>query len=163
MDGQRVSGCSSENEREEKSIPLYAYSEVFHAQFPYYLSIGMTYDQYWNMDCTLVRDYRKAAELQAERKNHELWLQGMYIYDALCCASPVFRDFAKKGTKPAPYPQFPYPLTEQAKQEIEEKEEKRTFDKGMAMMEAFMKSHNKRMKDEKEQAEEGRNMNGDDD
>ena len=44
----------------------------------------MTYDQYWNDDCQLVKFYRKAHKLKNEQKNQELWLQGMYIYEALC-------------------------------------------------------------------------------
>lgn len=102
----------------------------------------MTYDQFWNDDPMLVKYYRKAAEIEVDRKNQELWLQGMYIYDALCCASPVFRSFAKKGTKPAPYPAAPYALN--AKQQEKEKEikEKLAYEKGKARMSAFMERVN---------------------
>lgn len=77
--------------------------------FPFYLSIGMTYDQFWEQDCELVRAYRKAEELRQRRKNQELWLQGRYIYDALCAVSPVLHAFAKNGTQPSPYLEKPYP------------------------------------------------------
>ena len=86
------------SERENRSAPP-SYSEIFLAKFPYYLSIGMTEEQYWDRDCTLVKSYRKAEELRKERVNQEMWLQGMYIYDAISRLSPILRAFAKKGTK----------------------------------------------------------------
>ena len=77
------------------------------------MSIGMTYDEFWNQDVRLVEVYRKAAELRDKRRNQELWLQGMYFYEALCDASPLFRFSMKKGTvKPEPYAKEPYPITE---------------------------------------------------
>ena len=96
-----------------------SYTEVFYANFPYYLSIGMSAEEYWNGDCELVKYYRKAQELRTHIKNQELWLQGLYVYEALCAVSPVLHAFAQKGTKPLPYPSRPYPLTEKEKEEQE--------------------------------------------
>jgi hypothetical protein len=99
----------------------------------------MTYDQFWNDDPTLVIHYRKAAEMQIERKNQELWLQGLYIYEALCDVAPILQAMAKKGTKARPYSEKPYAITEkQRRREIEEKE-RRVADKGKRMMEMLMK------------------------
>ena len=87
------------------------------------MSIGMTYDEFWNQDVRLVEVYRKAAELRDKRRNQELWLQGMYIYEALCDASPLFRFSMKKGTvKPEPYVKEPYPITEAEAKAREERE-----------------------------------------
>lgn len=74
----------------------------------------MTADQYWNGDCQLVKAYREARKIQQKRKNEELWLQGMYIYEALCDVSPILRAFSK-AKKPAPYPEQPYELKEPEK------------------------------------------------
>jgi len=115
--------------------PLPTYTEQFYKHFPFYLSIGMTYDQYWNDDCELVVYYRKANELKNARKNQELWLQGMYIYEALCCVSPVLHAFAKKGTKPHPYRDEPYPISAEEIKEHKEAMEKAKRKKAMA---AFM-------------------------
>lgn len=98
----------------------------------------MTAEQFWDGDPTLAIYYRKAAELKNERMNQELWLQGMYIYEALCDVSPIMNAMAKKGTKPHPYPESPYAITEnQRKREAEEKERKIAM-KGKRMFEAFI-------------------------
>lgn len=76
------------------------------------MSIGMSYDEFWNQDVHLAEVYRKADEFRMSRKNQELWLQGMYIYEALCDASPLFRFTGKKGSiKPTPYAKDPYLIT----------------------------------------------------
>ena len=130
----------------DSSLSRFTYAEKFHEQFPYYLSIGMTAEQYWDGDPEWARAFRKADELRLERKNQELWLQGMYVYEAICDASPILHDFAKKGTKPHPYVEKPYPITEKSYKRTAKDKEKVTFDKGKTMMEAFMKAHNAKFK-----------------
>lgn len=49
-----------------------------------------------------------------ERTNAELWLQGMYVYEALCDVSPVLVAYPKKGAKVAPYAAEPYPISKDA-------------------------------------------------
>lgn len=112
------------------SPPPSSYTQSFQDHFPEYLSIGMTYDQYWNDDGDLPIYYRKANEIKMKAKNQELWLQGMYIYDALCKASPIFNSFAKAGTKPQPYPERPY--GEISSEEQLEKIQKSNRDKAKA-------------------------------
>ena len=91
------------------------------------MSIGMTYDEFWNQDVALVGVYRKAQSLRDKRQNQELWLQGMYIYEALCDASPLFRFSMKKGTvKPEPYVKEPYPITAE---EVKAREERKAREK----------------------------------
>ena len=146
MDSELVSSSLSatEGSGQASSLPSFTYTEKFYESFPYYLSIGMTYDQYWDGDCTLVKYYRKAEELRNEKRNQELWLQGMYVYEAMCDVSPILHAFAKKGTKPAPYPAKPYALTtKQIEQEAEEKQRK-LADKGKRFMEAMAASVNKK-------------------
>ena len=141
-----VSGSLSANEGGERKAhsPFLTYTEQFNTVFPWYLSIGMTYDQFWNDDPMLAMYYRKAMELKTERKNQELWLQGMYIYEALCDVSPLLHSMAKKGTKAKPYPDKPYSITEtQRKREVEE-EERKVAEKGKLFMERLMGQHNKK-------------------
>ena len=126
------------------TAPLKTYTEKFHELFPYYLSIGMTEEQYWDRDSTLVVAYRKAEELKTNRKNQEMWLQGAYVYEALCRVSPLLHAFSKKGTKPVPYIAEPFAITEKQAEYRQEEKEKKNFDKGKTMMEGFMIRHNKK-------------------
>lgn len=105
--------CTGSEKSNSDLTPLFStYTEQFNKVFPFYLAIGMSYDQFWNEDCLLTKYYREAYELKKKLKNEELWLQGMYFYEALCDVSPVLHAFAKKGTKPIKYPSEPYPLNE---------------------------------------------------
>ena len=147
MDSELVSSSLSATDGggQKSSPPYFTYTEKFYELFPYYMSIGMTPEQYWDGDSTLAKYYRKAEELRNERRNQELWLQGMYIYEALCDVAPVLHAFAKKGTKPIPYSSKPYAITEkQVRQEREEKE-RRLVEKGKKFMEAMMASINKKV------------------
>ena len=89
----------------------FPYRDLFDACFPTYLSYGMTYEQYWRGDCTLVKSYRKAEALRVQRANQMAWLEGRYFYEALCDASPLLHAFAKEGTEPYPYRDEPIPVT----------------------------------------------------
>ena len=149
MDGKLVSGslsATTEGSERDSSLPFSTYTERFYEQFPYYLSIGMTPKEYWEGDPELAKHYRKADEIRLERKNQELWLQGMYIYEAICDASPILHAFAKKGTKPHPYAERPYPISEKQSERAVVEKEKAVHDKGKKFMEAFMKANNSKFK-----------------
>ena len=128
---------SKGSERENRSAPL-AYSEIFYKQFPYYLSIGMTEEQYWDKDSTLVKYYREAEQLRHERANQDMWLQGMYIYDAISRLSPILHAFAKKGTKAKPYPDEPYPINKRLEKQAEVNKEKAISQNGLRYMQQLM-------------------------
>jgi len=113
----------------EESPPS-KYSEVFYEHEPFYLFVGMTEGQYWNGDATLTKKYRKVYEYKKAERNQELWMQGLYIYEALLDVSPMFRDFVKKP-HPLPYPDRPYATTK-------EEEEERAKSKEQAEMESLM-------------------------
>ena len=104
----------------------------------------MTPEQYWDGDPMLAKYYRKADELRRQRKNQELWLQGMYIYEALCDVSPIYNAFAKKGTKPRPYADRPYSITESERKDEKKIREEREREKARRYMEAKMANLNKR-------------------
>ena len=107
-------------------------AEIFKEAFPYYLAMGMTYDEYWRDDPTLVRDYRKAKEIENRNEEWARWRQGLYIYDALIKVAPIIRPFTKGEIKPGEYPDRPYPLTEkEAREQEQQKEREKVF--------AFMK------------------------
>ena len=144
-----VSGSLPVTERGEHQgaySSFLTYTEQFYEQFPYYLSIGMTYEQFWEGDPMLTKYYRKADEIRKERLNQELWLQGMYVYEAFCDASPLLHAFAKRGVKPHPYSETPYPITQKQHKRVSDDREKKVSDKGLLMMEALMNQNNKKFK-----------------
>lgn len=135
----------------------FLHSKLYEEAFPYYLSIGMTVAQYWDDDVNLTKYYREAQILREEQINKQLWLQGMYIYEAVCAASPIFNAFAKKGTKPHPYAKKPYDLGagHKRREEPEAVRQKRVFDKGLKRMEEFMAATNARFMNKKNTAPVG--------
>lgn len=126
------------------SAPVFTYTEQFYEQFPYYLSIGMTAQQFWDDDPALCRYYRKAEELRKERLNQQLWLQGLYIYSALCDVAPILHAFAKKGTKARPYADAPFPLSTKAQKKEKEQKQRAVSSKGKSYMEAMMMRMNRK-------------------
>ena len=124
------------------------------------MSIGMSYDEFWNQDVALVGVYRKAQELRDRRKNQELWLQGMYIYEALCDAAPIFHAFAKKGTKPNPYAKEPYAITESEIREREAREAREREERLKAEFAAFAEQMRRKMPVEAHPVAKGGEING---
>lgn len=81
------------------------YTELFNEVLPHYLAIGMTIDEFWNGDPWLTVTYRKAWDIKRHNENFRAWLHNKYTMDAIACAL--------HGSKQAPYPEEPYPLTKE--------------------------------------------------
>lgn len=133
--GSELVGTSSSQEFDrssETSTPFISYTEVFEKQFPLYLSLGMTYDQFWNDDVWLAKYYLEAFKLKQERElsydNYKLWLQGLYVYEAIMDVSPILHAFAKSGTKPRKYREKPIPITEEEIKQNEEEARQRRLE-----------------------------------
>lgn len=90
------SGLKSKN----KSVESISLTTLFEKMCPIYMSYGMSYDEYWYESPYRVKFYREAYELKQKQKDEQMWVQGMYIYEALCEVSPVLHAFSKSGTKP---------------------------------------------------------------
>lgn len=117
-----------------KESPEKSYSEIFEEQFPQYLAIGMSASEYWDGDPKLVKAYREAYQIRREAEDYDAWKAGCYIYEALCCASPLFRSFGKGTIEARPYREKPYML------EAKEKKQEADLDKqGLKEFEHFKK------------------------
>ena len=112
------------------------------------MSIGMSYDEFWYKDVSLVKAYRKANELRDKRRNQELWLQGMYFYEALCDASPLFRFTTKKTIKPEPYMKEPIPITAEEVRERKEREMREREERLKKAFAEFAEATRKKMSQE---------------
>ena len=94
--------------KDESKVEYTSLTNLFEKQCPIYMSFGMTYDEFWYGEPYRAKFYRESYKLKVRQKDEELWIQGMYIYEALCKVSPILHAFSKKGTKPLPYPEKPF-------------------------------------------------------
>ena len=98
-------------------------TKLFEEQCPIYMSYGMSYDEFWYGDAYLTQFYRDSYKIKVRQMDERMWMQGMYIYEALCDVSPILHAFSKKGTKPLQYPTKPYLAENSQLQTKEEKEQ----------------------------------------
>lgn len=137
MGSELVSDSSPLKGGESKGSAAFSYTEVFYKHLPHYIAMGMPVELFWDGDCRLTESYRRAEELKQRQRNQDLWLQGMYIYEALCDVSPVLQAFAKRGTKPVPYASEPYAITKAQVEERRKRDERIQYEKTMAKMAAW--------------------------
>lgn len=101
-------------------------SELFERLCPYYMSYGMTYDQYWHGDPWSLKAYKDAYNIGMRRQNEMMWLNGLYTMNALGVV--IGNAFSKKGTPPRKYMEQPldvFPKTEaEEAAEMEQKQKK---------------------------------------
>lgn len=126
-----------------RPTPLLRYTEKFEELCGYYMSLGMTYHDYWDGDCCMVKYYRDKASYDREKKNFELWLQGAYIYEALLDASPAFNALSRKK-KPFPFLEHPIPLTTDESEQARERTNRKKMEQGKEVMKQFAENFNKR-------------------
>jgi hypothetical protein len=112
-------------------IDVPSYTETFERVFPFFLSIGMTYESFWLEDMKLTRYYVEADDINDNRKNNEAWLQGMYFYEA------IMSGFSTLGKKKYKYPEKPYDLGFKDKIMTEREKEIEEAKKAEAWMNAF--------------------------
>ena len=101
------------------------FTEVFDETFPYYLAMGMTYEQFWMDDPNLTKAYRKADDIRRRRMNEELWLSGIYMCEAL---TATVGNMFTKGQK-YKYPAEPKAITRDEIEERRERERRQKMEK----------------------------------
>ena len=104
---------TAEAEQENKSDMTV--EELYMQVFPYYLSIGCSYNEFWYGEAWIAASYREAEIFRMERRNYDEWLQGLYIYRAVS-SSLAMAFWNRKGKKPDGYAEYPMPITEREKE-----------------------------------------------
>lgn len=126
-----------------KSHVPHTYTEIFEEHLPYYLSIGMTWDEYWNGDNQMPKYFRKADRMKRQRDNQKLWMLGAYVYEAIYDLVPVLRfSMSKQAVKPLPYMERPFPLDQKEIEEQREEEERKRAAEIKAKISAWQKRTN---------------------
>lgn len=102
-------------DEEEPEDEEMSYGEICEHHCSYYLSLGMSYEDYWYGDACLVRYYREVDQITTNKMNTENWLLGLYIEKAVGVA------IAKAFGEDVDYPAEPFPLTkEEADERLEQ-------------------------------------------
>lgn len=121
-----------------KSNSPFLFTDIFETYCPILMSMGMSYDEFWNGDVEIVKYYMEANKIRKRQENERLWLQGMYVYDAICCVSPLF---GWQPKEPLPYPTIPYAIDDDTQKEynriVEEKREKTNKENFLKFMNTF--------------------------
>lgn len=112
--------------KEEKSkVEGASLSAFFEEMCPIYMSYGMSYDEFWYKSPYRAKFYIDAYKRKIKQQDEYMWMQGMYIYEALCKVSPILHAFSKKGTKPLPYSEKPYLYNNESLETEKEKEQQK--------------------------------------
>ena len=141
MDGDAVEAEPSED---------ISISEFFIRMFPYYMNMGMSYNEYWHGPAWLVKAYREAYETRLKNEEWARHRQGMYYLQALKVALSGFNKDKSKSEK---YPEEPWPMTEKEAKEQEKRKEERNFKEFLSQLEAESERNLKKRKENAKQKE----------
>ena len=121
-------------------------------QCAYWMAIGVPYELFWFGDYTQLKYYKDAHMLKVEQRNQEMWMQGLYFYEAVSVA--ISNAMKKKGQPPDTYPKEPHrvtPLTEEEK----EREKQKMVENFRAQLNALDRKFTAKHAKQKEVAENG--------
>lgn len=104
---------------------------------PYYMSIGMTYEQYWFGDPLMVRAFYKAEQIRQEQADYNAWLQGAYFKQAI--ESSIGNAFRPKGTSPIEYPAKPWIVEQRQKLEEDRRKTAEQEEKEIVFAKIYMR------------------------
>lgn len=98
--------------------------------------MGMSYANYWDGDPWMVKAYREAYKIKQDEQNTMLWLQGLYNYIGV--ATALNNGF---NTKKEKYPEKPFDLHPQKKEETPEEIRERYYHRFKHMEEMWKAQH----------------------
>ncbi len=89
-------------------------SEVFEQVCPTYIAYGMSWRQFWFGDPWMAKAYRDAFLLKRKMRNEDLWLQGLYNFNAF--QATIATAFGKKRESYIEKPLDVFPKTKAEKE-----------------------------------------------
>jgi len=129
-----------------------SYTEQFDSLCPVYMGMGLSYEDFWDGDVEKAKYTYKSYMFKREQENYMLWLQGLYIYQAIGAYVPVLVTIPKKNAKAEEYINEPVALSKKAQERKEENKQKETFEKNRAFMLKFAAQHNGKFKEKNKEA-----------
>lgn len=107
------------------------------------MSIGMTYEEYWDGSSDLCKYYRKASELKRQEQNYFSWLQGAYVYQAILSAAPAYDSFSS-SREPLGYTDELIPMNQKEIEQNRKNRERKQMEQNLIRMKNKMASINAR-------------------
>ncbi len=101
----------------------------------------MTYEQFWDGDAEMVRDFRFAYKRRLEQQNRMMWLQGLYVYRAIDAIMPAL-SIKTQNVGIKPYLDEPIPITQDEEEEREIRKQKLQFEQNQARFKALANKFN---------------------
>lgn len=124
-----VSGATSFSDVDLEA-PQSQYGTYLDQLCPYFMAWGMSWREFWFESLDRLHDYWQANQFSIERRNQELWLQGIYIHAAIASC------LDSKGKEK--YPKKPYRITEMTDAEREAENQRK-----IERLRDFLNSHKK--------------------
>lgn len=130
MEGDEVKGVVTPSSRQQIQK---TFGEILDEWCAFYMSIGVTYDEFWYGDYTRLRFYIRAYELKRDREfqqlNESCYLAGLYNYNAFSSVMSAFGWAlgGGKGVKPKGYIEHPIAITEGEKKAEKERNVQQTI------------------------------------
>ena len=121
------------------------------------MSIGVSYDDYWNGEPEICKYARKAEEYRQREKNQYAWLSSIYIFRALLDASPAFHDFGDGQQLDIHYSvERPFPMSQKEAEEIERERQQKYIETFRERMKAAQDTINHQLleKEKKQKQQE---------
>jgi len=123
----------SSGEQREESI-----ADWMETLCPFYMTRGVSCEEFWHGDYTKLKYYVDAYELNRQKRSEELWLAGLYTYDAVAVA--IGNAMRGKNKRPLRYVEEPLrviPYTEEEKAYMAEQERQKEIEQFRQMMEKW--------------------------
>lgn len=99
--------------------------------------MGIRAEDFWKLNFRKLRPYLLAENIRTEKQNYMMWLQGLYVYDALGAIAGQI--LSKPGHKKPQYMKEPIRITPLTELEKEQKRQEE-IDKFLKYLDRFEKS-----------------------
>ena len=132
----------------ECSSPL-SVRDVIRVACPYFMSLGMGYDEFYNATADRLWAYREAEDLRLDKMSFECALQAQYIYRAVGLLSPILRtNLSKQRAEAGKWDMGEeyLPLSKDGIKMKEERAKKKKYEDMKASMMRFAKAFNDKRK-----------------
>lgn len=131
-----------------------SYADIFEKICAYYMSIGVTYEEFWYGDFAICKYAREAEKLKRKRENQAMWWNAMYLFRTMLDVAPAFRDFGDgKTTKIKFSIEQPFPMDNQEAEAHAKAKREREQEEFLAKMMAYTQEHNKALKSNEKETE----------